>query len=66
VEAFAKLAESPQQRTVIVPADMASIAGSIAGITELVKTAQAEQPAIPPQGARARRGGGAVPPTAGS
>ncbi|HZZ69832.1 MAG TPA: SPFH domain-containing protein, partial [Phenylobacterium sp.] len=45
VEAFGKLAESPQQKTVIVPADMGSLVGSIAGIAELVKTAQAEQPA---------------------
>jgi regulator of protease activity HflC (stomatin/prohibitin superfamily) len=40
VEAFGKLADSTQQRTVIIPADFASIAGSIAGITELVKSAQ--------------------------
>lgn len=40
VEAFAKLAESPQQRTVIVPADLASLVGSIAGVGELVKVAQ--------------------------
>jgi regulator of protease activity HflC (stomatin/prohibitin superfamily) len=32
VEAFGKLAESPQQRTVIVPAEMGSLVGSIAGI----------------------------------
>jgi regulator of protease activity HflC (stomatin/prohibitin superfamily) len=38
VEAFAELARSPQQRTVIVPADMAGITGSIAGIAELVKS----------------------------
>jgi regulator of protease activity HflC (stomatin/prohibitin superfamily) len=37
VEAFAELARSPQQRTVIIPADMAGITGSIAGIGELVK-----------------------------
>jgi regulator of protease activity HflC (stomatin/prohibitin superfamily) len=43
VEAFAKLADSPQQRTVIVPADMASLVGSIAGVGELVRTAQAGQ-----------------------
>ena len=43
VEAFAKLAESPQQRTVIVPADMSSLVGSIAGIGELVRTAQTQQ-----------------------
>ena len=38
VEAFSKLAESPQQRTVIVPADFASLTGSIAGVGELLKT----------------------------
>ncbi|WP_372783815.1 SPFH domain-containing protein [Phenylobacterium sp.] len=65
VEAFGKLAESPQQRTVIVPAEMGSLVGSIAGIAELVRTAQAEQPPIPPRGGSARpasRGGTAVPP----
>src|ERR1700744_809934 len=69
VEAFGKLAESPQQRTVIVPADMASLVGSIAGIGELVRTAQAEQPPVPPRpnpAARpATRGGTAVPPAGG-
>jgi|SRR3954468_10359937 regulator of protease activity HflC (stomatin/prohibitin superfamily) len=44
VEAFAELARSPQAKTVIVPADMAGITGSIAGIAELVKTAIAEAP----------------------
>jgi len=65
VEAFGKLAESPQQRTVIVPADMASLVGSIAGIGELVKSAQAEQPPVPPQRPRSPppRGGPSVPPT---
>ncbi|THD56044.1 SPFH domain-containing protein [Phenylobacterium sp.] len=66
VEAFGKLADSPQQRTVIVPADMASLVGSIAGIGELVRSAQAEQPPVPPRAnpaARpATRGGTAVPP----
>jgi regulator of protease activity HflC (stomatin/prohibitin superfamily) len=66
VEAFGKLADSPQQRTVIVPADMASLVGSIAGIGELVRSAQAEQPPVPPRAnpaARpANRGGTAVPP----
>jgi len=62
VEAFAKLADSPQQRTVIIPADMAGIAGSIAGITELMKaSAQGPQPpARPPAPPRA------PPPPAGS
>lgn len=58
VEAFAKLADSPQQKTVIVPADMAALVGSIAGVAELVKTVQAETPRPPP---RAPRGGSAVP-----
>jgi regulator of protease activity HflC (stomatin/prohibitin superfamily) len=51
VDAFAQLASSPQQKTVIVPADMAGITGSIAGIAELVKTALAEgpRPAQPPR-----------------
>jgi regulator of protease activity HflC (stomatin/prohibitin superfamily) len=42
VEAFAKLAESPQQRTVIVPADMSSLVGSLAGIGTMIQTAQSE------------------------
>ncbi len=49
VEAFGKLAESNQQRTVIVPADFAGISGSIAGVLELVRAAQ---------------GGGQAPPRA--
>jgi regulator of protease activity HflC (stomatin/prohibitin superfamily) len=51
VDAFAELARSPQAKTVIVPADMAGITGSIAGIAELVKTAIAETPrsSQPPQ-----------------
>lgn len=62
VEAFARLAESPQQKTVIVPADMSSLVGAIAGVGELVRTAQSEgqaprrpppprTPAVPPTGA---------------
>ena len=48
VEAFGKLAESPHQKTVIVPAEMGSLIGSIAGIATLVKTAQ-DEGARPPQ-----------------
>jgi regulator of protease activity HflC (stomatin/prohibitin superfamily) len=63
VEAFGKLADSPQQRTLIVPADFSGIAGSIAGITELVRAATHESavaaaprpprpsaPSVPPGG----------------
>ncbi|HKR87564.1 MAG TPA: SPFH domain-containing protein [Phenylobacterium sp.] len=47
VEAFGKLADSPQQKTVIVPADMGSLVGSIAGVAELVKSIGADGPAPP-------------------
>jgi regulator of protease activity HflC (stomatin/prohibitin superfamily) len=40
VEAFGKLASSPQAKTVIVPAEMASLIGTLAGIGTLVETAQ--------------------------
>ena len=45
VEAFGKLAESPQQKTVIVPAEMSALVGSIGGIGELVKAIRADGPA---------------------
>src|SRR3954469_14410699 len=45
VEAFSELARSPQQKTVIIPADMAGITGSIAGIGELVKSVIGHGPA---------------------
>jgi regulator of protease activity HflC (stomatin/prohibitin superfamily) len=64
VEAFGKLAESPQQKTVIVPADMGSLVGSIAGIGELLKSIGAD-PAAPPASPRPRGRGVAVPPTDG-
>src|SRR5687768_5425018 len=53
VEAFARLADSPQQRTVIVPAEMGALVGTIAGIKELVRDAQ--NPARPPQPPRPPR-----------
>jgi regulator of protease activity HflC (stomatin/prohibitin superfamily) len=60
VEAFAKLAESPQQKTVIVPAEMSALVGSIAGVGELVKAVQADPVPAPP---RQRPTRSAVPPT---
>lgn len=45
VEAFALLASSPQQKTVIVPAEMGSLVGSIAGISELIKSGNTDGPA---------------------
>lgn len=59
VEAFAELARSPSQKTVIVPADFAGITGSIAGIGELIKTLATDSARPAPTG------GGAVPKTRG-
>ena len=68
VEAFGKLAASPQAKTVIIPADMASLIGSIAGISELVKTAgkpvEAAPPPPPPARSSAASSGSAPPKTA--
>lgn len=63
VEAFAKLAESPQQKTVIVPAEMGALVGTVGGIGELVKAISADGPPPRPQAPRGR--GGAVPATGG-
>ncbi|HYE43819.1 MAG TPA: SPFH domain-containing protein [Caulobacteraceae bacterium] len=43
VDAFAQLANSPQQKTVIVPAEMGSLVGVLAGVGELVNTARDQQ-----------------------
>jgi regulator of protease activity HflC (stomatin/prohibitin superfamily) len=68
VEAFAELARSPQAKTVIVPAEMGALVGTLAGVGELVRTA-AEQGAArtppPPSPERRARPGSAVPPTGG-
>ncbi|NEX92140.1 SPFH domain-containing protein [Caulobacter sp. 17J65-9] len=47
VDAFAKLASSPQQKTVIVPAEMSALTGALAGVAELVSTAREQQHAAP-------------------
>ena len=49
VEAFGKLAESPQTKMVIVPAEMSSLVGSLAGIGALVRAAQDETRPLRPQ-----------------
>ena len=56
VAAFEKLATSPQQRTVIIPAEFSSILGTIEGIKGLTGAAKAAQ-------ASPQAPGGAVPPT---
>ena len=48
VEAFALLASSPQQKTVIVPAEMSALVGTVGGIGELVKAITADGPPKPP------------------
>ena len=53
VDAFAELARNPTQKTVIVPAEMGGLVGTIAGIGELVGLARDQQsppprPAPPP------------------
>jgi regulator of protease activity HflC (stomatin/prohibitin superfamily) len=51
VEAFAKLANSNQQKTVIVPADFAGLVGAIEGVRALTGAAgQAQRDASPPGG----------------
>ncbi|QDH73707.1 SPFH domain-containing protein [Brevundimonas sp. M20] len=47
VEAFAELARSPQQKTVIVPSEMGALVGTIAGIGQLVGLAQEQQGSTP-------------------
>ncbi|MFC7379955.1 SPFH domain-containing protein [Brevundimonas sp. GCM10030266] len=47
VEAFAELARSPQQKTVIVPSEMGALVGTIAGIGQLVGLAQDQQTSAP-------------------
>jgi len=54
VAAFEKLATSPQQRTVIIPAEFSSILGTIEGIRGLTDSAKNSAPPRPQ---------GAVPPT---
>jgi regulator of protease activity HflC (stomatin/prohibitin superfamily) len=55
VEAFAKLASSPQQRTVIVPTELSAIASAIEGVKQLTMSGSATQ-------AQSR---GSVPPVRG-
>lgn len=55
VEAFGRFADSSNTKTLIVPADLASIGGAISGISELIRSAQDGQasprPAAPKKSA---------------
>ncbi len=71
VDAFAKLASAPNQRTLIVPAEFSGLAGALGGVTELLRGGNAPPPprgapAEPPHPRRAPRGetGAAPPPLA--
>ncbi|MBU4239857.1 MAG: paraslipin, partial [Alphaproteobacteria bacterium] len=64
VEAFAELARSPQQRTVIVPAEMGALVGTIAGIGEMVNLAKGQQQQATPVKPAAPPRRPSVPPTA--
>ena len=48
VEAFGKFAESSSTKTLIMPADMSSLAGMVAGVSELVKSVATDAPKAPP------------------
>jgi regulator of protease activity HflC (stomatin/prohibitin superfamily) len=70
VEAFGKLAESPNQKTVIVPAEMSGLVGTLAGIQELIANgahnsdgpARAPRVAPTPQPRRPAGSSGDAPP----
>ena len=47
VEAFGKLASSPQQRTVIVPTELSAIASAIEGVKQLTTSGTATQSQSP-------------------
>ena len=61
VDAFSKLAESPNAKMIVVPTEMSALVGSIAGIGDLVRSADASRnaPTPPPQ----QRRGPAAPRT---
>jgi regulator of protease activity HflC (stomatin/prohibitin superfamily) len=48
IEAFALLASSPQQRTVIIPTDLAALGGAVEGVRALLDSAAPNNTAIPP------------------
>jgi regulator of protease activity HflC (stomatin/prohibitin superfamily) len=57
VEAFGKLAASPQAKTVIVPAEMGALVGSLAGIKELFGLSPETPPRSPPAKTAVPKGG---------
>ena len=62
VEAFAELARNPTAKTVIVPAEMGALVGTIAGVGELVGLAREQQTQRPAVAAPPRQVSTAAPP----
>ncbi|EGF89930.1 SPFH domain / Band 7 family protein [Asticcacaulis biprosthecium C19] len=48
VEAFGKFADSPNQKTLILPAELGSLAGTLGGVIELIKSVNTSNPPAPP------------------
>ena len=48
IEAFSLLASSPQQRTVIIPTDLAALGGAVEGVRALLDSATPNATAVPP------------------
>ena len=72
VEAFARLASAPNQKTLIVPAEFGALAGAVSGVAELLKAqgAPSTPTASPPRAARRARASdedasSLLPPTQG-
>ena len=61
VRAITALAQSPNQKTFIMPMDMAGIAGTLGGIAELARSSFSDAPR--PAAQMQPRGGGSVPTT---
>ncbi|ESQ89282.1 membrane protein [Asticcacaulis sp. AC460] len=47
VEAFGKFADSPNQKTLILPAELGSLSGTLGGVLELIKSVNNTPPAPP-------------------
>lgn len=47
VEAFGRFADSPNTKTLIMPADMSSLAGTVGGVAELIKSVTSSPPPPP-------------------
>lgn len=48
IEAFSKLASSPQQRTVIIPTDLAALGGALEGVKALLENNNPGASSVPP------------------